>query len=148
LPTLLSRDVFLQKRERKFETVQIPELGGSVRIKALTSGEQARYEASLRDRNAEFIPGRMMQNRERLIVAACVDEEGQPLFKESDVVHLHENLPCGVASKLCAAIRKVSGMDEDEKRETLEELAGNSCRPTISGGPSDTSASQPVASIG
>jgi hypothetical protein len=117
----LNRDHFFQKRDRRFEDVDT-EIG-TVRIRALTTGERARYEASLRSADGNIHPERFKQFRERILVACCVNEEGKPLFTVEDIPALQE-VPSAVTAKIHTAAWKLSGFTADDVAE-LEELAGN-----------------------
>jgi hypothetical protein len=137
---MLSRDDFFKKRERTYKDVDVPELGGTVRVRSMTAGERARLEASRIDKEGSLIPNRVRTFRERLAVATVVDETNGLMFTEADIDRLSE-LPGSALDKIADAAMELAGMKEVEKR--MEDLAGNSVTLTVSNGPSDTFASQP-----
>jgi hypothetical protein len=58
--------------ERRFVDVEIPELGGKVRIQSATAREKTEFENSFR-RNGKPINERQREIRERYVVRACVE---------------------------------------------------------------------------
>ena len=117
----LSRDQLLKPMGPRFQDVDIPELGGMVRVQSMTAAERGRFEAFFQNaKNAKTRAERLSQARERLVVACCVDEQGNKLFTPEDCVILAKQdvtileRICKVAQELCAIA------DED-----LEELTKN-----------------------
>lgn len=83
---LLGRDVILAAPDLATEDVEVPEWGGTVRLRMLTGKERDAFEAScLRDRHdgtKEFDSRNM---RAKLVALTLIDENGGRLFSEEDV---------------------------------------------------------------
>lgn len=140
---ILSRDQILQSKDIQTETVDCPEWGGSVMIRALTLAQAQEWRRSHlkkdvhRDRGGKLtiaynVDAELLAKSDaRLIVMACVTESGQALFTTQDVEALMEKSSAPVA-RLALAIITLSGM----KADSIEEAEKNS-EPN----PSDSSAS-------
>jgi hypothetical protein len=91
---LLTRDAILAVDDRATEDVEVPEWGGSVRVRALSGLERDHYMGSLYTMKPNGQGGMEIGSVElegsqaRLVALAAVDEDGQRLFSEADVVAL------------------------------------------------------------
>jgi hypothetical protein len=75
---VLSKAAILAADDRPFETIEVPEWGGSVGIRTITGAERDRWETAFnRDPGAN--------TRARLAVLCIVDDRGERLFDESDI---------------------------------------------------------------
>ncbi len=82
---LLSKANILDKDDLKFEIVHIPEWGGDVKVITMSGFERDKFEASVSGKNG----GLNTQNiRARLAAHTLVDDNGDPLFNESDLMKL------------------------------------------------------------
>jgi hypothetical protein len=117
----LNRDFFLKEHEAKFQDVEVD--GGTVRIRRLSTAEKGAYEASLRAKDGSLLPDKLKTFRERLMVASCVDAEGNPLFTSNDIPKLSK-LPVSISDTVVDAIQILSCFKDDEMEE-MENLAGN-----------------------
>jgi hypothetical protein len=95
--TILSRDDILAADDLKTQTVDVPEWGGSVIIRALSGEERDGFEESLTVRRpALFGPNKgQMQSvpdpsniHAKLVARSIVGEDGKRLFTDGDVVAL------------------------------------------------------------
>lgn len=104
----LSREQILQAQDLGHEDVEVPEWGGTVRIKALTAGERDLYEALVfLDPKGDPVK-RREDVRAKLIAFAAVDVDGNRLFTEADI----------------AALSKKSGRALDRLFEAASRLSG------------------------
>lgn len=111
----LTREQILTASDRKYETVDIPEWGGSVRVRSLTVREQARLADIVEKTGDKNLEERVREQQLRTIVFAVVDESGNPLFREEDVEALLDKNP-QVILRLQAAILRVSGLEQAAAR--------------------------------
>jgi hypothetical protein len=104
---MLTRDEILKCYDLKVEEVRVPEWGGSVWVKVLSSGERDRYEA-------EWLKFRELENGDvkdsshfRAFLASRVlcDESGNPLFAQADVRTLSSKSGAALTRVTEAAIR-------------------------------------------
>jgi hypothetical protein len=120
--TLLTRDEILAKTKLRSELVNVPEWGGTIRVRELTGAERDKYEAALvRMQKGTGATDLTMDNaRARLVALASIDDQGNPLFSEADVVKLG-NLSASALSTVFDAAAKLSKITADD----LDELSGN-----------------------
>ena len=131
--SLLTKEQLLAKRERVFKEIPIPELGSSVRIRALKSAEITGWQASLLDpKTGEPSIKLQKQARERLVAISVVNENGTLLFGKDDLEALN-NLENSIVGRIAAAATELNGIDNED----FEELVGNSA-----GTPADTQSSE------
>jgi hypothetical protein len=119
---LLNKDAILTADDLTSEDVEVPEWGGTVRLRALTGTERDDFEASCVGEEKNGKPSVNAKNiRARLVARCCVGEDGQRLFTDAEVTKL--GMKSGRAlDRLWDAARRLSGMSDDD----VEELAGNS----------------------
>lgn len=79
---MITREIFLQKRELKREAVTVPELG-AVQVSRMTAKDRDRFELL----TAKSDKGNI---RARLAAFTVVDEAGKRLFTEADIPALGE----------------------------------------------------------
>jgi hypothetical protein len=117
---LLSKDAILQADDLPTEDVEIPEWGGTVRVRALTGKERDAFEASLQQqRGKEFV--RVTANVRAKLVAKClVGEDGERLFSENEVNALGAKSVAGL-DRVFEVAARLSRLSEED----VEELAGN-----------------------
>lgn len=120
---LLSRDAILAAEDRPTEDVDVPEWGGTVRLRALSGAERDAFETSLLDQRGKPAAARLQNFRARLLAASIVGEDGQRLFTDKDIVALGAKSGA-VIDRLFERARRLSGMT----REEVDALAGNSER--------------------
>ena len=116
--TVLTRDVLLGATTPPVEEVNIPELGGMVRVRGMTGGERDAFEASCltgRGRKRDF---NMKNVRAKMVAFCCIDDAGNRLFSDGDLEGLGA-IRADVLDKLFSAAQRLSGM-RDEDVEELE----------------------------
>lgn len=128
---LLTRDQIKAVQDAIFEEVEVPEWGGSVRVKALTGAERDAFESSLAQQKGKKIRMNMQNVRARLARLTCVDENGKPIFQPSDEQWLGEKSAAALDRVFGVAMRLAGMRDED-----IEELTEN-----FTEGPSGSSTS-------
>lgn len=117
---LLTRDQILQAQDLPFEDVEVPEWGGTVRVRALTGAERDAFEASIVERKGsrtEFNPVNM---RAKLVAMTVVDENGNRIFSNSDVEVLGKKSAAAL-DKVFQVAQRLSGL----RPEDLEEMTKN-----------------------
>lgn len=93
---LLSRDAILGADDRATEDVDVPEWGGAVRVRALSGIERDHYMASLYTMKPngqggmEIASMNLDGSQARLVSLAAIDDAGERLFSEADVLALGE----------------------------------------------------------
>lgn len=107
---MLTRDQILNAQDIKTETVDVPEWGGTVIVKAMDGLERDRFEMSLRD-GAENIRGKMA-------LVTVVGEDGKPMFTAGDLDTLGKKSGAALGRVYDVASR-LAGFTKDEQ-EKLE----------------------------
>lgn len=117
---LLTRDQIRAAQDVVHETVEVPEWGGSVRVKALNGAERDAFEASLTQQKGKQFKMNMQNVRARLARLTCVDEKGAPIFQPSDEHWLGEKSAAALDRVFDVAMRLAGMRDQD-----IEELTEN-----------------------
>lgn len=123
--SLVSREAFLAPYVPPVEEVPCPEFGAdaAVAVQGMTVRERSAFEHQfLSKKTGERVETRVAEFRERLLVACCRNEAGQPLFTLADVKQLGQSNPA-ITERLVAAARRLSGMTEED---TVEDDTKNS----------------------
>lgn len=118
---LLNREQILGHNDLPTETVEVPEWGGSVIVKALNGAQRDSYEQSLITGSGKNQKMNLINARARLVALSVVDSEGNPLFTSKDVVAL-SNKSAAALDRIFAAAQKLSGLT----KEDMDEMVGNS----------------------
>jgi hypothetical protein len=144
-PKLLTRDEILAVSDRATEVVDVPEWGGAVTVRALSGAERDHYEASMMKYRA--LPNGQVQVeavdtdniRARLASLTIVDDEGQRMFKESDLLALGDKSAAALNRVFSAAQRlsRLSNQDIEALKTGLKAVPNESSgsdSPAISAG--------------
>jgi hypothetical protein len=109
---LLSKDQILKQTDLGHEDFQVPEWGGTVRIKTLSGLEKEDLESKLREK--------LHNIRANWLAATLIDESGKNLFSESDIESLGKT-SCAVMDKVFERALERNGV----KKDKLEEIEKN-----------------------
>ncbi|WP_116248171.1 hypothetical protein [Nocardiopsis sp. FIRDI 009] len=113
----LGRDAILGADDLAYATVDVPEWGGTVRIRALTGTERDRFEAEIAGNTKRL----KLDNVRAKFVAKCiVDAEGNTVFSTSDVAALGQK-NAAVLNRVFEACQRLSGLTDDDVDELLGE---------------------------
>ncbi|MGC9260918.1 MAG: hypothetical protein ACP5I8_12715 [Phycisphaerae bacterium] len=77
---ILSRESILAMADLPTKDIEVPEWGGTIRVKTLSAGEREQWETSCLGEK-----GKPRQIRASLAVVACVSDDGKPLFTQADI---------------------------------------------------------------
>ena len=122
---MLSRDEFLNKfAARRYKVVKLPIGGDELRLRSLTGREMQEFRASLVDRAGKVIRDRWDNQDELLIAAVVVDDNGRPIFTESDVLALSE-ADGGLITWLAKQCKDWTGFRADDDWSPIVEHAKN-----------------------
>ena len=113
------REAFLKPIERPSESISVPELGVNVTVQGMTARERSEYDAQFRLPSGKPNKKKQLQGRQLLLIACCVDENGEHLFTASDADQLG-NLPASVVEPLVDAALRVSGMTAADVEDTAK----------------------------
>lgn len=116
----LKRDAILAAADLQFEDVQVPEWGGTVRVRGMTGEERDAWESALLEARSDDKKQNARNVRATLVSLTVVDENGQRLFAEADIPAL--------GKKSVKALQRVYNVAQRLSRispEDLKELEGN-----------------------
>lgn len=126
-PGLLTRDAILSAQDHVYEIVEVPEWGGSVRVRGLTGSERDQFEAGMiqyKGKRQEVNQSAMSRFRARLVSMTIVDGDGKRLFNSSDVEALGAK-SAKALQRVFNVAQRLSGFTESDVQELTEELAEN-----------------------
>jgi len=117
---LLNKEQIKTVSDLETQDIEVPEWGGTVRLKSLTGAERDRFEASVVQGQGRNTTVNMQNLRAKLVAQSAIGEDGKPLFTEEDVKWLGEK-SAKALNRLFNAAQSLSGLSESD----VKELAGN-----------------------
>lgn len=112
----LTKAAILAAQDAQYEDVEVPEWGGTVRIKALTAAERDDYEALVfLDSKGEPVK-RREDIRAKLILFAAINEDGSRMFEEKDIRELSKK-SAKPMNRLWSVASRLSGLGADDLKE-------------------------------
>lgn len=118
--TLLTRDDILSVDDKVFEDIEVPEWGGTVRVRGMSGQQRDDYEASIIQQNGNDRKVNLSNARAKLVARCLVDEGGALLFTSDDVRALGRK-SARALERVFDKARELSGMSEQD----VENLAEN-----------------------
>jgi len=116
--TILDRETILEADDLNRRRVQVPEWSGEVLVRALTAAERDAFEADCLQDDQSTVD--LANVRAKLVARTVVDEEGDRVFRDSDVDALGRKSGAAV-NRIWRVASELSGITEED----AEELAGN-----------------------
>lgn len=118
--TLLNRDQILNASDLQSEDVYVPQWGGVVRVVGMTGAQRDSWEAGITRLRQSGIQYNLENIRAGLLARVLVDEQGNRLFNDKDIVFLG-NKSAAALDLLFAVAQRLSGIGKGD----IEELAEN-----------------------
>ncbi|MGW2548225.1 hypothetical protein ACWC5I_47070 [Kitasatospora sp. NPDC001574] len=115
---LLSKTDILTASDILTEDVDVPEWGGTVRLRGLTGAEREAWEQSMMvaGPNGTRVPRRgAVDNRARLLVRCIVDAENELMFTDKDVPTLNRKSAASL-DLLTDVAKKLSRLGKDQAK--------------------------------
>lgn len=116
---ILNRQSILDVNDLTHEEIDIPEWGGTVRIRMLTGAERDEFEASFFDSKTGKTKSDLKNVRAKLISLCVVDENNTRIFLDSDVEKLGKKSG-KVLSRIFAAAQALNGMRAEDIEATTK----------------------------
>ena len=114
---MLTKEQILAAEDRRQESVEVPEWGGTVIVRTMSALQRDRWQLALM-RNRED-PGSVSPSA--MLVASClVNEAGEPLFTPADVAALEAKSGAAL-SRVFAVAAKLNVLGQKD----ADELKGN-----------------------
>lgn len=115
--TYLSKEDIFKSEDSKTEELDVPEWGGKVRIATMSGYARDRFEASIIGKSGGV---NAINIRAKLVAACVVDEKGNLMFSDDDLMKLGKK-SCKALDRIFAAAQKLNGIGDAE----VEQLAKN-----------------------
>lgn len=123
---VLSKKSILSADDLAFALVPVPEWGGDVRLRTLSSMERDSFEATVAP-TGKSKKANLHNFRARLLAMVIVDDAGKEMFNEAEVAQLGRK-SAKAMERLFDKARVMNGFSEED----VQELAKN-CSGTASG---------------
>jgi hypothetical protein len=114
---ILKKDDILNAQDSKTVTLEVPEWGGEVIIATMSGFARDRFEASIMGKNGGM---NMLNVRAKMVAACLVDEEGNLLFSENDILRLGKK-SCAALDRIFEEAQKLNRLGDQD----IENLAKN-----------------------
>lgn len=118
---LLTREAILNAADLVTEDVEVPEWGGTVRVRGLTGSERDAFEQSIMEQRGRDVALNLRNIRAKLVALSVVDEQGKRVFSDDDVKALGQKSAVAL-QRVFEVAQRLSGL----RSEDVEELAKNS----------------------
>lgn len=115
----LSREAILDADDKRYDDVECPEWGGTVRIRSISGRQRDEYEQSLIQQNGRDRQMNLRNARAKLIVLCAVGEDGRPLFTADDLRQLSAK-SAKPLDRLFTACQKLVGLSDDDVKSLTE----------------------------
>lgn len=119
--TFLTRDQILETDDRKYDTVECPEWGGTVRLRSITGTQRDAYEESLVRTNGSDRKMNLRNARAKMIILCAVDQAGRPLFTSEDLSALGRKNAAPL-DRLFDACQALVGMSKRDVEKLTEDF--------------------------
>ncbi|OSM43459.1 hypothetical protein [Nesterenkonia sp. PF2B19] len=117
--TLLSKSDILGADDLPTRDVEVPEWGGTVRVRGLTGQGRDAFEMKMAASRKNL--GAVDDVRASLAAKCIVGEDGERMFTDKEVVQLGRKSGAAL-DRVYGAIRELSGMDEGAAEEAVEDF--------------------------
>jgi len=120
--TYLSAEQILGAVDLAHEDVDVPEWGGTVRVREMPGTERDKFESQFVGKDGASIRSEGLEGfRARLAAASIVDADGKQLFRSPAEVKRLGEKSARALQRVCEAAMRLSAMSEDD----VKELTGN-----------------------
>jgi len=119
---LLTKDAILAANDLVTEDVEVPEWGGTVRVRTLSGAERDAFEQAVVTRKGKNVTTNLANIRAKMVALCVVDENGQRLFADKDVLLLGTKSAAAL-DRVFTVAQQLAGLtdkDVDELAENLE----------------------------
>ncbi|MGW3711402.1 hypothetical protein ACWDN6_14800 [Streptomyces albogriseolus] len=122
MTTYLSAEQILGADDLAFEDVEVPEWGGTVRVREMPGTERDKFESQFVGKDGASVRAEGLEGfRARLAAATIVDENGRQLFRSPAETKRLGEKSARALQRVCDAAMRLSAMSEDD----VKELTGN-----------------------
>jgi hypothetical protein len=120
---MLTKEQILRAKDIQTETVPVPEWGGDVLVRGLTGRERDEFEQGLVKGAGRKSQINLKLATARLCALSIVDEKGNRLFGDGDIMALNSKSSAAL-QRVYKTASRLSGLGDED----LEEMVKNSAR--------------------
>jgi len=120
----LTREEILRADDIVREVVEVPEWDGSVLVQGLTGAERDAFESTVVELRGRKTHINMENARAKLCALAMVDEDGQRVFRDSDVKELGQKSGAAL-QRVFRVAQRLSGLSDDDIEELIKNSGGD-----------------------
>ena len=117
----LTRDQIINAVDIVFENVEVPEWGGTIRVKSLTGDQVDAYQSARVMTKGESTTVNLKKARAQLVYMGAIDGQGNKLFSQADVDRLGRKSNKAL-ERVADVIARISGL----KKESIEQAGEDS----------------------
>ena len=128
---ILSKRQILDALDLKTEDVEVPEWGGTVRVRALTGTQRDAYQFSIVHIESGKPITDMSNVSAKLIAASLIDEQGNLLFSDAEVQALGQK-SAGALQRVFEVASRLSGLSKEDIKELAKNLESGPSAASIS----------------
>ena len=117
----LTREQIFAPRAWPVESVEVPEWGGTVRVRALSAAELDDFNASVVRTKGQNVEVNRRNYRAKLVARCVVNgDDKTPMFTdESDILALGLQ-PASALDRILVVINRLNGMTEEDQEELVK----------------------------
>jgi len=112
--SLLGKDQILTAEDLPYRDVEVPEWGGTVRVRTMSGGERDAFEASLYIREGEEMIYKREHFRAKLLARCIVDDKGARLFSDKEIEAL-SGKSSKALNRLFDAAQEINAISREEQ---------------------------------
>ena len=119
----LSKDQILASDDREVRSVDVPEWGGEIRLRAMSGTDRNAYDQSLITVNGDQVTPNLVNIHAKLLARCIVDDDGELMFEPGgqDLLALGAK-SAGVLARLVRLAEEMNGLGQ----RAADEAKGNS----------------------
>ena len=120
MSTILTKEQIFAAADLETITVEVPEWGGAVKLRAMSGTQRDAYENSLMEKTADGTYKVNTENmRAKLVCYCAIDEAGSVLFTADDLNAL-AGKSAAVIERLFDAAQKLNGMSKNAVEDAVK----------------------------
>ena len=120
---MLNKSQILEAADLGFEEVEVPEWGGSVRVRMMTGSERDAFETEIYEVKGDDVKFNRENFRARLLVRTIADEKNDRIFSDADIQTLGKK-SAKVLDRLFAVAQKLNGISAADREEMIKNSGG------------------------
>lgn len=117
MPKVLTALEILKAEDRKIESVDVPEWGGTVNVREMSGLERDKFDMTVRDGEDKL---NLENYRARLVAATACDEHGGLIFTLNQVVALGQKSSV-VLSRVFRVAQRLNGMSAEAVKDAKKD---------------------------